>query len=526
MLGSLMCNERKPSCDYCIHTNRECVYPTSIDTKNTNYTPTQSQLIQQGTTTPVQIQRQTDSQILNFVNQTSSAFLTTESNSSTPISNISDEISQHYILPHRPYSQVQQFLFKQNPPKKNGETDLIDIKRSTPSVDNLTKTLLLNQPSSMLGISKFELRLLKYFDETLIKVLNYGINEPIFDAWKYKVPYLFLESDLVKRSLFAFTAVLLGEKKNLDVLQGEDNNQITSFKPERDHQYDLDLNSNTNFFKMTTTYFLNSLEQAQIKIDEAKILSENSYFQNSNIAKELFVSSLLIFSFLSSQPYGLIKLISFEEGETDLISIGSGTRSVFSNVYTTILKSDFAGMLDLKLELFNNVPSAKDCGFPIINYLWEELTIYSDNLELNSENSEIIQILKEVITSLTKALYASLKFKFPIPIFRALMEYSSQYKQLLYQKHHFASKILFVHASLTFMLKCHIDIVKNIWKEYILWYKQQFGLSTEIEISLFDLVVSKNLIVVNFYKFPFFDPNFVYFDPIKEYKEYKSNTNL
>ncbi|KAI5956835.1 hypothetical protein KGF54_000453 [Candida jiufengensis] len=487
----IKCNEAKPSCEYCVHTSRECIYPIPKPTKSKQ-------------------------KLKSLYNQSSKIELLDDSAStSASTSNVSTPASYDpasvLFGPHSPFVL-----------HTGDQNEFLSYHRSKSSptpVDDLTRTLMLNQSSQMLGISKFELRLLKFFDSECIQLFSYGVNEGIYNAWKYKVPSLFLESDLVRQSIFAFSAIGLSATLDLEIVQSEDNGRITNFETSKKWDHNLSLESKTNLYLKTTSGFLRTLKKASEKINELHKVSGG--FQDPTVAKELVVSSILIFSFLGVQPHKLIKLISFnrEEEETDMIQISSGTRDTVLNCAATILKSDMAGLLFFKSEELRSSPSAKDCGYPIINYLMNDMYSYIDSLELSLESSQFEEIFGTNIDYLTKSLYGSHYYKFPIPIFRFLMVITENFKKLLYSKNQFALKILFVYASIASIARFQMYNEQNIWREYLIWYKEEYGLSSEMEKCLYYLVVQKHFMSIDFENFPFFDP-------IEEYKKQINTLNL
>ena len=87
--------------------------------------------------------------------------------------------------------------------------------------DKLSRDLVLTNSTSMLGITRFELRLLQFLIKS-VSIFSFGVNKNIHNTWKYKVPYLFLESELVRKSMFALSAMGLLTTLDLDELQSID----------------------------------------------------------------------------------------------------------------------------------------------------------------------------------------------------------------------------------------------------------------------------------------------------------------
>ncbi|KAI5963058.1 uncharacterized protein KGF55_002850 [Candida pseudojiufengensis] len=490
----IKCNEVKPICEYCEHTGRECIYsiPKPVKTKRGGRTPKSNSRTRSSDRTL--FEPPTNKARIEILDSSSSSSDNT-SCTGTPVS-----FDPSSVL-YGPTSPILDKVLNYNAVSNYRKSHSYPTE-----FDELTRTLILNQTSTMLGITKFELRLLKFFDSECIQLFSYGVNECIYNAWKYKVPNLFMQSDLVRQSIFAFSAIALSTTLELDIVQNQDNSNKTNFMTSKNWNHDMALDSKDNIYYQTTYNFLDTLSKASAKIDELKVVPNS--FQDPIVAKELVVSSILIFSFLGVQPHKLIKLISFnkDEEEVDMIRISGGTRDTILNCSTAVANSDLAGLLFFRVEEMRSSPTSKDCGYPIINYLLNELYVFSDSLDLSFKSSQLEEIFKTNIDYLTRAMYGSRYYKFPIPLFRYLMVITEDFKDLLYKKHSFALKILFVYASLASIARFQMYNDNNIWRDHLIWYEKEFGLNSELERSLFHLVVDKHFMFVEFESLPFFDP--------------------
>lgn len=390
--------------------------------------------------------------------------------------------------------------------------------------DFLTRSLILNQTSTMLGLLRFELRLLKFFDMHCIHMFSFGVNPGIHNAWKYKVPRLFMESELVRQLMFSFAAVVLGTTLPLSNTQRTDNGEkavdvdddMFDALARQDAYHEFDSMTRQNIYSKTTTHFLETLARAQDKINEVKT---SHSFTDTLTAKELTVSSILIFSFLGVQPHGLIKLISFSQdngteedvAETDMISIARGSRDIVLNCASTILESDLSGLLFFRVSDELNSPPLKECDYPIIKYLLQELYLFQDSTtreEVGVVNGTSLsyQTLQLALDCLTKSLFGCGCYKFPIPLFRFLMVIPKDFRRLLYAKHQFALKMLYIYAALCFVAKFQMYKEYNIWRDFVVWYKDEVGLADTTEELLYRLVVKHGYGIAQFMDFPLFDP--------------------
>ncbi|RCK57320.1 hypothetical protein Cantr_06859 [Candida viswanathii] len=183
-----------------------------------------------------------------------------------------------------------------------------DVKRITKSPalhEELTRDLVLTQSTSMLGISRFELRLLQFFDKECTTLLAFGI-PTIENAWKYGVPGLFLESELTRLAIFSFSAMTLLSMVDLNLAL-----QTDAAEDERSlaRLYNIDVNNPNNMFTQSISYFMDTISKKKSLLDQV----DSPSFQDPKIAKELTVASILIFSYLALDPNRLIPVIDFTE---------------------------------------------------------------------------------------------------------------------------------------------------------------------------------------------------------------------
>ncbi|CCG24527.1 Zcf18 transcription factor [Candida orthopsilosis Co 90-125] len=494
----IKCNEAKPACEYCVHTQRECVYAAPKSKAPLKW----SHRVKKPSTSIEVLETSTASTTSTTPTSMASPFLEvldsdTTSPSTTSTSPLFDEErTPSSILFGGQFSPRTKALLLQR-----------DYYAPPTHMDYLTRSLMLNQTSTLLGISRFELRLLKFFDMHCINLFSFGVNEGIHNAWKYKVPHLFLESELVRQSMFSFAAVALSTTLPLQDIQRSDNEEDIFDALAREDASEFDTMTRNNIYLKTTTHFLTTLAKAQEKINEVQ--TSNS-FTDPTIAKELTVSSILIFSFLGVQPHGLIKLISFnqDEEETDMIAISRGSRDIVLNCASTILESELSGLLFFRVNQDLYSPPLKECEYPIIKYLLLELYRFQDstNEEVVNDTSSSYQTLKLALDCLNKALFGCGYYKFPIPLFRFLMVIPEDFRSLLYAKHKYALKVLYVYAALCFIARFQMYKEYSIWRDFVVWYKDEVKLVDKVERNLYHLVVDQCYVIPNYEDFPYFDP--------------------
>lgn len=465
----IKCSEDKPTCEYCYHTKRKCVYPTPKPLKK-------------------------DSKKASVSKRNNLELSSSSSRSSSAWS-----------------SQLDYELIKN-----------LDKDEYEPALhEELTRDLVLTQASSMLGISRFELRLLQFFDQECITLLSFGVNKGIEKAWRYGVPGLFLESELTRLAMFSFAAMTLTLGIDLNMVQGLD-----AAEDERSlaHMYNINLDDPNNIYTKTTEYFMDTIGRTKNLIALSDLDDNSQNFQDPKVAKELTVSSVLVFSYLALDPDRLIPLIDFTRESTDLVQVAKGIRHTIMRCTPIVQNSDIGGILFFKALGKIDQPDLKLCEYPVIASLRDEL--YS--LETDELSTDIIQednVLEESINGLMTSIWGCEIYKFPVPLFRYLMIISDEFRELLYKKHMFAIRIIYIYSALNAVAGFYFYRDRNVWKDYMKWYKNYVASTkenscAEMDRQLYDLVVEKNFRWEDHTRFHEFDP------AIEHHKLYKSESHL
>lgn len=319
--------------------------------------------------------------------------------------------------------------------------------------DHLHRELILTQPTTILGISKFELKLLKFYDYQCISMFSYGHNQEIHNTWKYKVPHLFIQSQLVRNSIFALASMVL---QSTITPAFNDSLQIAQIQ--------------NNLFNSTLEYFLDVLNQTKSIINGCPKTID---FQNVTTAKELTVSSTILFTILAINPNRLLPLISFDKSQSDFISISKGVVMIIAKASPIVFGSDLIGIIYYGTLNGVNPPNLNNPTFPIIKNLINDLNNNNNNSNNNiyDYSSSTYELLYESLDILNKGMYATQSFEFPVPFFRWINLISDDFRQLLYDQDEFALRLLFVFSSLCLYAGFSLNDEFNIWKDFIDWYK-------------------------------------------------------
>ncbi|KAK6199303.1 uncharacterized protein RJT21DRAFT_3112 [Scheffersomyces amazonensis] len=422
----IKCDETKPQCEYCSHTNRECIYPTKENVKRKK----QRQMIRNAT--------------------------------GVSIDSLEDLLRRaekyHFVEKDR-----REFFKFQN-------------------------QLVLSQATSQLGISRFELRLLNFFNNYCVYLFSFGVNRQVHNVWANHVPKLFLESELVRNSVYAFATINLFPLCELEQLRISDKlfeDDLNSFQDmsihdqvkSADHnfgnfaykEHSLTSTDGNNLFIRAANYFTNSIAGKNSLLSDESTEYYGPYVLDPKRSKELLISSILIFSFLGVHPHKLIPLVSFNDQESDFLSICKGIRLTIISVSPTIRESEFNGLFHFENK--SKAPPLKESMYPVIVALRNDLETEFQQRELDSRSAAAHEVYEECIGILHDCFYRAILMDYPIPIFRWILLLPIEFHDYVYEKDYFALYLLYVFSSLSTIMHFQLFEDKNMWIDYIKWFK-------------------------------------------------------
>lgn len=383
----------------------------------------------------------------------------------------------------------------------------------------LTYELRLNSSTKLLNISTFELRLLNFFKSYCIPLISFGVNMRADRTWRNQVPKLFLQSDLVRQSIFLFSSINLWPLCDFERLIDTDTDHSLRQDMERmgsavDYKLlteNLSLEApgqdpSNNLFLKTSKYFMNTLKHT------GNILSRTTTGMQPDIdeltASELLVSGILIFSFLGIHPHRLVPLVSFNcETETDFLSIVRGVRNAIKASYKALATSDYFGILPM---IDSSVQSN-----PITRSLRSQLSEYYDDQVKTSITSDNFATLLNSIATLELHMSKTIFLNYPVPLFAWILLVPDDFHDLIRAKHFFALRMLYLFACLCCLTKFQLYDSKNIWNDYIFWFKdynfQSFNgyWNCEFDENLYRVIFERKFRIPNnsFHLLSNFDPN-------------------
>ncbi|KAK6462080.1 hypothetical protein DFJ63DRAFT_141271 [Scheffersomyces coipomensis] len=441
----IKCDEGKPKCEYCTHTDRECVYPTP------KILPPSS----------IRKKRPYRRHIKPY-----------------------DEVDEDEELDDLSLMMANAMVLEDQPPSP------VDLEYHL-----LKEEASLNQFTTQLSISKFELRLLSFFNNYCINLFSFGHNPEIHDVWSNKVPQLFMSSELVRNSIYSFASVNLFKLCDLENLRIQD--EIDSdVKFEKELSYDSmsfikksSVEQQTNLYIKTTNYFMNTISRKNQLISQFY----GPVIMDGDVAKELLVSSILIFAFLGIHPHKLLPLISFRDDESDFLSVCKGIRETIISCSPVIRQTSFQGLLSYQKTQTRQSPFSKDSTYPVVVYFRKDLDeAYFDD-PTNNEYNGII----DALDVLQECIFKVQKFKYHVPLYIWIISLPYSFHDLVYTKNLHALRLLYIFSSLCIMGRFHMFNASNIWIDYMFWYRRYNielfdGWKFEMDENLFTLAFIKN----------------------------------
>lgn len=386
-----------------------------------------------------------------------------------------------------------------------------ELLSSSKCFEVMTKEKLINSTSAMMGLDRFELRLLHFFDKFCVQVFSYGVNKEAERFWQTLVPKFFYRSRLVRNAVFLFASICMWPLFDMETLLLADIQEMKLYHINNEAEenitklltfFDLSQNVATdNLYARTLEYFSDLLFESQRIIACSETLSRLR-------AMELSISGTLIFLFLGLHPHKLVPILSFQlEEKTDENSDGV---SEVSDHEVTDFVSICRGIQVIKDHccVKNNKSSpynapkrfSKESKFALISRLYRDLDeFYEDIVQLQSSGA--IEALKEAIELLETAFYYSAKLNYPLPLYKWPIGIPENFDALLRQRHFFALRIYYHFSCISLMAKFSLYHERNIWRDFIEWfrkynYKAYGGWVYEYDQSFYDLVIKKKYTIL------------------------------
>ncbi|GEQ72926.1 hypothetical protein JCM33374_g6614 [Metschnikowia sp. JCM 33374] len=194
----IKCDEAKPTCEYCAHTDRECIYPDDIPGPP-RPKPSKKRSPQPH---PQPQSRSRSPEASHIIGPDS--VLSDGINKPSPVGSIAESYDESI------------YGNDENPAKPLGE-DFVTNEMLSPQAYNSMGT--------QLHMTRFELRLLRFFHDQCIPYVTFHASKKGTHIWRTVFPKYFASSNLVRQATYAMACLNLWPMMNLPKLLESDNNE-------------------------------------------------------------------------------------------------------------------------------------------------------------------------------------------------------------------------------------------------------------------------------------------------------------
>lgn len=255
-------------------------------------------------------------------------------------------------------------------------------------------------------------------------------------------------------------------------------------------------NEDSNVFRRTAIYYSETLAESRKTLTELKSHEDMSDPQVLEKLICVILSSSLIFGFLACHPHRVVPLICFSdddrESSIDVLNIISGMKQLVLGSIEVLRRSDVG-------ELFHNdeLTFVNTRNVPIVDELRKQMNEYYHSiqfLDFGLDSGNEIQILNHTLDMLAKAIAVSVKFNYPVAVFRWLFTIPIDFGSMARKKHWIALRILFVYSCLC--LYCRFCLHREcIWRDYVEWFHQEYQPLCDFDNRLYHYVVTREEVV-------------------------------
>lgn len=485
MILTEQCNEGKPACEYCGHTGRSCEYPAQEEpVKIRNKLSIIGVYTLKEIDLPGEVpSRESSLFSVSLSSPMLSSYGTTPDKDFDTLEELGNETYNRYDIKDINDGAIDWPL--ENGAVRKGNRVVLEnelaLERNVAirsrdeeyrrSFEQILYNQMLHDPPSQLSISRFEYRLLDFFDHFCSPMFSYGVNIQVQKVWKDRVPGLFMTSPLVRSAVFSFAALNLFPLCDL--------NRVCETNTMRSEIFSQSgLHDTVNFNPLmslgdnlavlhndSTNYFLQAINYTKDIVGGS--VAKNAVTRQN--ASELAISSVLIFTFTCMQPRGVTPLVCWDGSESDLISLTRGISTIRLQCVALLENSEFGGIFDLEEEL----ATLHKAACPLIHALHDDfLKEYSNTDEFTTESFIEIEALETCLTTLHNLILRSVTFDYPVPLFKWPLLIEDDFRALIYSQNFYALRITFVYSCLSSFLRFELYPDDNVWLDYMRAYKQ------------------------------------------------------
>lgn len=208
------------------------------------------------------------------------------------------------------------------------ESSIDPSPTSSDGIENYLVFYPINDMVNQLSISRFELKLMKFFNDSYLPSL---IEKRQMDVnVKFQIPYTWTISRVLRQTVYSLSCLVLynlddrGKKYLREDIEGEMSDQELYFK--------------------TMDYFNQCLPLHQKSVD--LLGAGTPTVQSVDHALEMVLSSVLLYTFLILQPFNVLPLVC-NEGGPDLLSMIKGMKLYMGPSFAMLAHTRFSSLSSL-----------------------------------------------------------------------------------------------------------------------------------------------------------------------------------
>lgn len=435
----IKCNVARPKCEHCEHTNLQCVYIRKSTVVTTHHT------------------------ILPLKKKNrclSCRKLKIKCDEARPKCEYCEHTGRECIY----LDSRRKSVPRSNATKKNKNRDL--ITQTSPS-GLWFNQMCLNSTARHLNMSQLELRLLDYFQGHYIESRD---TSPLRKIWTIEVPKLWQLSDIVRQSIYSLSAMHLWAVCDMTPIMQKD----ITHSDQKKASFLKDINNEVLgihpgllkafLYDKTGEYFTNCLNRTNELMN--LVAEQNCTVTSKFQAAEILISGILLYSFLTQQPHLIVPLLADNPASPDVISICKGMKTSIYYGFETLRDSPYGEFI---ISIFERPAITEKDKYPLVEYLRDQFESYRQSNSLLHDQSKI---LTEAIDLLEVGFYRALRVGNAYPIYRWQFLVDIKFHDLVkIDKNYFAIKLMFFYAALCLICKYRIDRNRNIWIDFMNWYR-------------------------------------------------------
>lgn len=369
---------------------------------------------------------------------------------------------------------------------------------------HLTFQILLASTADQLRLLRFELRILRLFNDICLPHITYNVNKRHVAVWNHIVPQYFVYCKPIRLAMLATGCLtlmcLIGVQKVIEDDMSEAALALRleatcdRFEVQRifaDERLFNDDPRDVNLFRRTSELVSETISGAMESIKHLELLKLTPQERTLHLVGAQ-IGNALLFGFLALQPWKLVPLVHFPQGDedrkADLLGLAMSMKSVA-----------IEHMLDLKAsdvgELYQNdefwlIPRRK---IVIVDQLLQQMNEYFGAIsffDLDQEASTKVRAYNECLLMLQKLCVSAVVYNYPVGVFRWLLLIGPEFTEYVRAQEPFAMRLLFVYSCLCLYYRFWL-FEQSIWKDYAVYFRAHHGPLCEFDERLYHYVVTR-----------------------------------